>query len=411
MLTILRGAFTLSLVEGLSLLLALLTVPHLMRALGPDGFGQFAFGVAACALLSMITDHGFNQLGPKLVARAPVSGQDRARLFWSVQVAKVQVSLVAVPSVWLLAWGFGLHATYGNVLMVLGLGALASLSFPQWFLQGSLRLRTLAQAQSIARVLMAVAQLTFVQSPSDALLAVILQAGMGIGAGVLTLADGDFRTAIKWQPTSWSHGWPLLREANRLFMSNLAVASYTTAVPLVVGSLTSPATLGLFSAGDRIRAAIQALLTPVGTTAFPHFSRLMQEDKTRGLAAASRLLALQVALAFLAWIAIVLGAQTLVAELVGDSFIDAVPVAQVLGLCIVCTAISNTLGMQVMLALDMERTFTAILISCATVGIGLTAILSSEWLQIGAAFAVLATEALVSGLMAWVLWRRGVWKT
>lgn len=69
MLTIVRGAVALTLVKGLALLLALLTIPHLMRVLGTEGFGQFAFGVAACILLSMITDHGFNQLGPKLVAR------------------------------------------------------------------------------------------------------------------------------------------------------------------------------------------------------------------------------------------------------------------------------------------------------------------------------------------------------
>ena len=411
MLKIVRGAVALTLVEGLGLLLALLTLPHLMRVLGTEGFGQFAFGVAACTLLSMITDHGFNQLGPKLVARAPESGPDRARLFWSVQVAKAQVSVVAVPSVWLLAWIFGLPATYGSVLMVIGLGALASLSFPQWFLQGSLRLRTLARAQSSARVLVAAAQLVFVQAPGDALLAVILQAGLGVGAGILALADGDFRKAIKWQRTSLKHGWPLLHEARRLFMSNLAVASYTTAVPLVVGSLTSPATLGLFSAGDRIRAAVQSLLAPIGTAAFPHFSRLMQQDRTRGLAAARRLLAFQVAMALLACGAIALGARPLIVGLVGSSFIDAVPVAQVLGLCIVCTAISNTLGMQVMLALDMERAFTAILIGCAAVGIGMTAIWSAGWLQLGAAFAVLTTEALVAGLMAWFLWRRGVWKT
>lgn len=295
--------------------------------------------------------------------------------------------------------------------MVMGLGALASLSFPQWFLQGSLRLRTLARAQSIARVLVATAQLAFVQAPGDALLAVIPQAGLGIGAGILALADGNFRKAIKWQRTTLSHGWPLLREANRLFMSNPAVASYTTAVPLVVGSLTSPATLGLFSAGDRIRAAVQSLLAPIGTAAFPHFSGLMQQDRTRRLVAARRLLALQVAVALLACSAIALGAEPMILNLVGDSFIDAVPVAQLLGLWIVCIAISNTLGMQVMLALDMERAFTAILIGCAAVGIGTTAILSAGWLQLGAAFCVLMAEALVAGLMAWVLWRRGVWKT
>lgn len=411
MLNILRGALALTVVEGLGLVLAIVTLPHLMRTLGPDGFGKFAFGIAACALVSMVVDHGFNQLGPKLVARLPESGLDRARLFWSVQVAKAQLGLMAMAGVLVLAWTVGLDTTYGGVLTVAGLGALASLSFPQWFLQGSLRLRTLAKAQSLARILVAAAQLTFVQSPGDILLAVVLQAGLGVAAGILALSDESYRTAIKWQRTGIAQGWSLLRQANGLFLSNLAVSSYTTAVPLVVGALTSPTTLGLFSAGDKIRAAVQSLLTPLGTAAFPYFSLWMKEDRTRGLCAARRILAVQLGAALLGCGAIALGAEPVILLLVGETFIDAVPVAQLLGLCIVCTAISNTLGMQVMLALDMERTFVAILTGCAAIGIGMTALFAMRWQQMGAAFAVLSTEALVAGIMALVLWHGGVWRS
>jgi polysaccharide transporter, PST family len=190
----------------------------------------------------------------------------------------------------------------------------------------------------------------------------------------------------------------------------VAITSYTTAVPLLIGALTSPTTLGLFSAGDRIRAAVQSLLAPIGTAAFPHFSRWMQEDKMRGLGAARRMLGAQVGLALLAYAAIALLSRPVILLLVGESFLDAVPVAQVLGLCIVCTAISNTLGMQVMLALDMDRAFTRVLTVCAVFGLALTAIMAHEWHELGAASAVLTTEALVAGLMALVLWRHGVWR-
>jgi PST family polysaccharide transporter len=174
--------------------------------------------------------------------------------------------------------------------------------------------------------------------------------------------------------------------------------------------VTSPTTLGLFTAGDRIRAAVQSLLAPIGTAAFPHFSRWMQEDRARGLRAAIRMLGLQMGLALLAYVTIASLSKPVILLLVGESFLDAVPVAQVLGLCIVCTAISNTLGMQVMLALDMERAFTRILTVCAAFGLALTASVAPGWHQLGAAAAVLTTEALVAGLMALVLWRRGVWR-
>lgn len=410
MLTILRGALPLASLEMLGLFLGLLTLPHLMRVLGPSGFGLFAFGAAACALLAMLVDYGFNQLGPKLVARSGQQDDEQARVFWGIQAAKVQLALFALPALLLLTLALGLGKVYGEVLPALCVGALASLMFPQWFLQGSLRLRTLALTQSIARVLAAAGQMTLVQSKDDVLLAVVLQAGIGVAAGLLALADAGYRRAIRWHPTGLSDGWYWLRQGRGLFISTLAVSSYTTAVPLLLGALASPVALGLFGAADRIRGAVQALLATVGTAAFPHFSRLMRENRARGLETARNVMLAQVGLALFACLAIATGAAPAIHQLVGDTFGPAVPVAQLLGLCIVCTAISNTLGMQVMLPLDMDRPFVLILSSCAAFGLLATIVFSSIWQQLGAALAVLCTEALVATLMALVLWRHGVWR-
>lgn len=407
---ILRGALPLAAVEALGLMLALLVLPYLMRVLGPAAFGQYAFGVAACGVLTMVVDYGFNQLGPKLVARADVADRHRAALFWSIQSARLLAGVAALPSLWLAAKLFGVSDQYGDVRPMLALAALSALLFPQWFLQGSLRLRTLALSLALARCIVALGTVALVRTPQQAPLAVALQACTGTLAGMLALGDGSYRSSIPWHRPRWADIQRSLREGRGLFGSALAVTTYSTAVPLVIGVLTNPTTLGLFSAGDKLRAAVQALLAAVGVAAYPHFARWFHDDPLRALAAARRFLMLQLTLALIAVGIVFFGAELAIRLAVGPSFLAAVPVAQVLSLCIVCTAISNTLGMQVMLPLDMERSFTSILALSALVGFGVTAWWSVKWHELGAAAGLLATETLVAAAMGFVLWRGGIWR-
>lgn len=406
---ILNGALPLTALEAVSLLLALVTVPYLMRVLGPAAFGQYAFGVAACGVLTLVVDYGFNQLGPKVVAREGEGNSGRRNaVFWQIQSAKLAVALLALPALWIAASLLKVTDEYGGMLPSIALAAASTLLFPQWFLHGLLRMRTCAFALALARSFSALTTILLVCSPEQVPFAVALQAGTGALAGIVALFDGRYRRAIAWSRPRWVVSRHWLREARGLFVSTLAIGTYSTAIPLLVGSLTNPTTLGIFSAGDKFRAAVQALLAPVGTAAFPRFALWIHEDRVRGLAAARRLLLLQVALALVVAAAIWFGARAAILLVVGPSFLPAVPVAQILSLCVVCTAISNTLGIQVMLPLDMERQFTRILAASALFGLVVTVWWSAAWQEIGAASAVLATEVMVAGTMAWTLRRRGV---
>ncbi len=406
--SILRGAVPLGLLEVLSLLMALVTLPYLMRVLGPVAFGKYAFGVAAAGVLSACVDYGFNQFGPKAVSRITTDGEQRATIFWAIQYTKLQLAAAAVPALAGLAWVLGLHDNYAAVLPPAVAGVAASLLFPQWFLQGAQRYRTLAASAAAARVLAALATMVFVTSPNDAPLAVTLQACTGVVAGLLALCDGGYRVAIRWHKPARGGSRYYLRAGGPLFLSTAAVSAYTTAVPLVIALLATPATVGLFGAADKMRAAVQSIVASVGVAAFPQFSLWMKEDRARGLKAARKVLVLQCALAILAIAAMLMLAEPAILLAVGTSFLPAVPVAQVLVFCIFCTAVSNTLGMQIMLPLNMDRAFSGILSLCAAVGLLAVWLLCSRWQAMGVALAVLGTEALVALLMALTLWHRKV---
>jgi len=406
--SILRGAAPLAALETLTMLLSVLLVPYLARTLGTAGFGRYAFGVAAAGAMGVLVDYGFNQLGLKEVARADAAGPERARIFWGIQRAKLLIAIAAIPVAAVAAWSLDLFAHYGSALGGALLGVVAALTFPAWYLQGQQRYRTLAASLSAARVACAAATLMWVRAPEDAVWAVVLQAGTAPLAGVFSLCDAGWRRSLAFQPAERTRTMAWLRNGGPLFVSTAAISMYTTCVPLILGILTSPATVGLFSVADKARVAGQTLLAPLTAAAFPALSRRVHDDRTRGLVAARQVMLVQVGVAVVATLAILLFAEPLMALFAGPSFGAAVPTMRILALCLVFTALTNALGIQVMLPLNMDRPFATILATAAGIGVATSWVLCPVWQDRGAAVAVLLTEVLiVVGLAGW-LHHRGV---
>lgn len=403
---VLRGAAPLAMLETLTLLLSFLLQPYLMRQLGPAPYGIYAVGIAAGGALAMVVDYGFNQLGPKEVARADADAQPS--IFWGIQTAKLLLALVGTPTLALLAWAGGLFDAYGSALVPALLGVAAAWCFPQWFVQGLQRYRILALSLSAARLTSAAATVAWVSGPRDVALAIGLQLMVGPLAGAGLLADAGVRKTMRFVRPARPQVKAWLKAGAPLFFSTAAISLYTTCTPLIVGVLASPAVVGLFSAADKARIAGQVLLQPLTAVALPQLSRSLRDDRRGGLAAAAQVLRLQVALALALAVAIVVGAEWLMRLLGGQPFVAAVPTARMLGACLVFTALTNALGVQVMLPLNMDRAFAAVLALGATCGVAAQILLVPRWQERGAGAAVLITEALIVLLMAATLRQRGV---
>lgn len=406
-----QGAAALTLLEGFTVALLLALLPYLMRTLGPAGFGRYAMGVAAAGACAAVVDWGFPQLGAKLIARAAGRDARSAAQYWSIQSARGAVAL-ALTVCLLAALAGGLADGRPELAWGLLTGALGSVPATPWCLQGLNRYRTQALALAFARLLAAAGTLALVHAESDAAVAVALQAGAAPLAGLLAWLDPQVRQALRWRrPDTRRLGRTIRRrllEGAPLFVSNLSFSLYTTAVPLVLGAVSTPAAVGLFSAADKARIALQTLLQPVATASLPTLTQLLRSDREAGLRAVWRIARFQLGLATGAAVLVMLLAHPMLALMAGPGFAQATPVAQVLGWCLVCTALTNALGVQLMVPLDLERCFARRLAAASLLGVALTALLGHHGEALGAALGVLATELLIAVLIVDALRRRGI---
>ena len=88
-------------------------------------------------------------------------------------------------------------------------------------------------------------------------------------------------------------------------------------------------------------------------------------------------------------------APQIVAILLGPGYDAAVPALRILSLLVPATAVSQVLGIQWMLPLGLDRSFTRIILAAGLVNIMVALLLAPTYYHVGMAYALLAAETII----------------
>jgi O-antigen/teichoic acid export membrane protein len=390
----------LGLVQLGNYLVPLLTLPYLTRVLGAEGFGRVVFVQTVMSFLILWVDFGFSWSATRHISEHRHDANEVTRSFsvtWLAQwfllllaALVLTILVVWVPvlnkDAWLYVWGFGV--VVGQVL------------FPVWLLQGLENMRLVAMLQLASKVLPLPLLFWMVSSADDVALTLV-----SLLAGVLSMLWIVRQGLVGWQWPTWLELVGALRSAGVLFLSRLSISLYTNLVPLVVGLVAGSAQLAYFNLADKVKTLVQSLLNPVSQALFPRMSLLFKTDQAAAWTLLRRSAVGVLLLSALAGSCMFVGADVIVHILGGEDFDQAVPLMRWLACVPLIVALSNLLGVQIMLPLGMNKVFTAILAGASMVSVVLIYPMVLAGQALGAVHLVVLAEVLVTVSMAGYLWR------
>ena len=277
---------------------------------------------------------------------------------------------------------------------------------PIWLLQGLEALKAVAWLQAMGRLLALPLLFLTVQGPADQAWALGFYSASSIGVGVLSLGWVVRQGLVGWQWPRLREVWLALRESALLFASRAAISLYTAAVPVALGAVVGPTALAFYSVADKVKQAIQALLVPVSQALYPRMSWLFANDQSAAWVLLRRTAWAVSGISALAG-AVAWGlAEPMVGFLGGAGFEPAVEILRWMAWIPCWIALSNLLGIQVMLPLGLNRWFAwCVGLACIVSLLGMVPMM--QWRgAVGAAQWMMAIEALVTLSMAWVVYRR-----
>lgn len=405
---IVHNSFALAAMQAANLLLPLVTLPYLLRVLGPEHFGIYSFSQAVLAYGVVFADYGFNLSATQRIAQAQGQIEIISRLFWSIQAAKLLLILAASLFMGLLIWSVPQFSAVWPVMLASAPVMLGSLLFPQWLFQGLEQMWLISFCTIIARASVIPLIFWMVQGIEDTWVAALILACGPVIAGLIACGIIWRRKLVGWMRPCWREVRQALADGWHLFMSTTAISLYTNANPMLLGLLNGHVAVGIFNAADKIRVACQSLSTPLSLAVYPRVNALMSRDPRAGLALARKLLLIQGGAMLLLSCLLWLLAPWAVQLIMGPQFDAAVSVLRILAPLPFIIGLSNVFGVQIMLPLGMKKSFSRIVLASGLINITLVILLAPRWEADGVAMAVLVTECIVTLLMAWALFRADV---
>ena len=262
-----------------SYILPLITLPYLVRVLGPEKYGLIAFATAFVTYFQILTDYGFNLSATREISIHRENREKISEIFNSVMIIKTSFAVLSLIILSIIVFSFSqfrdnwliYYLTFGIVI--------GNMLFPTWFFQGMEKMKYITVLNVLSQVIFTISIFIFIRNISDYFYVPLINSLGFIVAGILGLivAFREFNVklklpnlkAIKFQ----------LREGWHVFISTLAISLYTSTNTFILGLFTNNTIVGYFAAGEKIVRAAQGIYMPLSQSIYPYISNLASKSK------------------------------------------------------------------------------------------------------------------------------------
>ena len=395
-----QNIFSLFTLKGAEYVISFITLPYLLRVLGPEKYGAMAFAQVLVNYGVLLVDYGFNLTAPRDIARA--EALELPRQFSAIMGAKL---VLLLP---ILLLGGALLAVFServDVLLVLCFlpMLLGNVLFPIWYFQGIQQMKFITIFNLVARSVSVAGIFLLVHESQDYRLAAFLQSFTPLLAGMLSLVIIHRQWPDMFCMTTWADIMSKLREGWDIFISTLFINLYTNSNVFFLGLLCSDTVVGYYAAANKLIEAVKGLLTPVSNAIFPHVSQLVKESQDSAVVFLRKMLKLIGGGSLAISLGVLILAEPIVDIIMGAGYEESVLLLRIISFLPFIIGLSNIFGIQTMVAFGMQRTFSKILMASAVVNFVLVFPMIYLWQAVGLAITVVIVESFVTVDMYLVL--------
>jgi polysaccharide transporter, PST family len=388
-------------VQLVSLGLPLLSLPYLAAVLGAEQLGRMAFALSVAQILVILTDYGFNLSASKAVSVNRHNPDKVAEIWCSVTLVRVLLALAGLACIGISALMFERARNELGLFLIAYVMVLGNVLYPQWLFQGLEKLKIISMVQLVARVIVFSLIFILVKSSSDIYWATFLQAGGYLFGGILALPLT--LNALGPKRLRWPSPYKLIEQLKQgwhVFISAAAINIYTSSNAFVLGLFVEPAMLAYFHIAEKLIRAVQTLYGPISNAVYPHVSKLALNGPEEVLRFNRSLLIRSLGAASIVSATVFITAPFVIDVMFGHVYLPAAGILRVFSLLPVIIVASNIFGILTMLPLGMESAYSRIYLSAAIVNV-VTFIPATLWFGVvGAAWANVTVELVVTISMA-----------
>ncbi len=270
---LLENFVSLSILQGINYILPLITLPYLVRVLGPNKYGLVAFAQAFVQYFSILTDFGFNLSATREISVHRYSENKISLIFSSVMMVKLLllvlsfIIMIVVVSLferfrqdWIVY-----YATFGIVL--------GEVLFPVWFFQGMESMKYITLLNIVSKGIYVVCIFLLVRDSGDYFYVPFLASVSGVLAGVMAVLVVFIRFKVRFIAPSLSAIKEVFSFSSSIFLSRVVISLYTNTVAFIIGILWGNKEVAYYQIAYKLVSIIRQPWDILNTVVYPYMAK------------------------------------------------------------------------------------------------------------------------------------------
>ena len=386
--------FSLSVLQGANYLLPLITLPYLVRVLGPEKFGLIAFAQAFIMCFNTLTDYGFNLSATREISINRTNKEKVSEIFNSVMIIKLILLVVSLVLMSIIVFAFEkfkkdwiiYYLTFGIVI--------GQALFPVWFFQGMERMKYITILNITAKLFFTISIFIFIHEVGDYIYVPLINSLGFLVAGILALwiVFKDFKIKFFW--VGIEKLIYQLRDGWHIFLSQINVTLFSNSNVLILGLLTNDTAVGYFSAAEKIMRALAGLQVPIVGALFPHIAKLIKNSKKQAIFQLRKIIKYGTIIYLILVGLVFVFSKEIIVFFYSYSMQESAIILKIVAVVPLTIFLNNIFGTQIMLNTQKEKEFLKVLFLGGITNILLCSVLSYYFSYVGTAISLLFVEEI-----------------
>lgn len=269
--SLIESFLSLSVLNGINILLPLITLPYLVRTIGLAKYGAYSMVYTVLQYVLLVSAYGFNYTATKQVAQNRDNSHYIAVIFHSTIISRFLISIPAILAGMLLT--FFIYPIDYLWMYIGGIGIiLGDVLNPVWLFQGYEKMRYMTYVNVVCKLFFTVLIFIFVQSLDDYLYITLWNSLGFIVAGVLSYYISFKVFKLKFVKITKSDVIFQIKDSWPVFLSTVFMNLYRNSNIFLLGFFVSDYGVGVYSAAEKVVKAVQSVTAPISNALFPYLS-------------------------------------------------------------------------------------------------------------------------------------------
>ena len=256
-----------------SIIIPLITLPYLLRVLGPEGFGTISFSQSFANFFVMIVDFGFWLSVVPLVSSNIDDKKKVSEIFSSVVIIKIFL-LILCFTIYFSIINYFDRFSQNKLLNLYMFGIVIGQGLNlTWFFQSMQKMRYIAILNITIKIFFLTMILLFIKSNRDLLkYPILLSLGyIGILPFAYYIALTKFNIKFYWP--SYKKILYYGKYSFGFFISRVSVQLYSSTGVLIVGFISNDLIVGYYAMADKLKNVITSLYGPIIQSLYPYLTQ------------------------------------------------------------------------------------------------------------------------------------------